>query len=202
MKENIDEIEDFLRLAHHCGIQSVRFMRLLSNWQSLRGVRLKDRDFVFRYVEQNSRKVRDEFLKRLPDYQDLSNELGITVEFGSFHNRTEGPHPNPVKEIVNTITTGLYGNGLFPLIRVKGACLAPWIGQLVVNQKGDVRLCCATTYTLGNLRESTLSEIWNSDRMKAIRKAFAEGRNPRVCGYCKGFYFGNYPNNAFVGIER
>jgi len=200
MKENIDEIEEFLHLAQDCGVESVRFMRLIPNWQSVKGVRMKDRQFKFKYSEQFNRRVRGEFLRRLPAYQDLANKLGIKIEFGSIESHKGGQHP--LREMMNSATAGLFGRGVFPLLGIPGSCLAPWFGQLVVNQKGDVRLCCATTHTLGNLKESTLPEIWNSNKMKAIRKAFAEGRNPKVCGYCKGFYFGNYPNNSFLGIPR
>jgi MoaA/NifB/PqqE/SkfB family radical SAM enzyme len=67
MKENIDEVEDFLRLAHDCGIRSVRFMRLIPNWMSLLRARPKDRDFRFSYREQFNRGVLETFGSRIPE---------------------------------------------------------------------------------------------------------------------------------------
>jgi len=200
MKQNIDEVEDFLRFAHECGICSVRFQLLKPNWQTLKGVRFKDRNFTFRYFEQNNRHIRKKFIGRLPRIKSLSEELGINIEFGSFISQNKKPHP--LKEISNTITTGLFSAGLFPVNKIPGDCLAPWIGQPVINQAGNVSLCCSTNYSLGNLYESTLTEIWNSFKMKSIRKSFREGYNPRACGYCHGFNLTNYPKNSFKEAQR
>ncbi|MCP4664785.1 MAG: radical SAM protein [Deltaproteobacteria bacterium] len=200
MKENIEEIEDFLRLAHDWGIHNVRFERLSPNWQSLRGVDMKDRNFTFKYFEQYNEHIRAKFLRKLPGYQNLAHKLGIDIHFSSPLSHKEGFQP--IKELSNTVTTALFGRGLFPLSRFEGACLAPWFGQLIINQKGTVRLCCQTEYVLGNLYDATLDEIWNSKKMQAVRRSFKKGRIPRICGYCRGFSFDNYPANSFVGIAR
>jgi radical SAM protein with 4Fe4S-binding SPASM domain len=197
MKENIDEIEDFLLIAHDCGIKSVRFMRPIPNWQSLRAARAPGRDFRFAYFEQYNKTVHDRFTRSLPRYKALSDKLGIKIEAGSL---SAGPRSNhrPILETVNNVILKLFGNKLFPLAKMPGFCLAPWLGQLVIDLNGNVRLCCSTTYSLGNLNDSSLAEIWNSPKMKAIRASFARGYNPKACSYCKGFKFANYPNNSFV----
>lgn len=200
MKENIDEIDAFLRFAHDCGIRSVRFMRLLPNWQTLRGISLGDRDFNFSYSEQYNQAVEDKFFRNLEDYERLAEELEVHIEYGSMQSYTRKPHP--IRESLNTLATTVTGKGIFPLFRNAGHCLAPWIGQLVINHNGDVRPCCSSTLTLGNVRESTLQEIWNSERMMALRRSFAEGYIPKSCGFCTGFGFSNYPHNAFAGVKR
>lgn len=199
MKENIDEIEDFLHLAFDCGIKSVRFMRLVPNWQSLKGFKMKDRDFEFKYFEQYNRRVAKKFLVRLPDYRSLSEKLDIMIEYSSI--LPKGIDMNPLLAMTNTVGTKIFPNSIFPLTKIRGGCMAPWFGQLIVNLKGDVKLCCSSSYILGSLNDSTLPEIWNSERMKAIRKSFAKGNNPRVCGYCNGFGLENYPKNAFRGLR-
>jgi MoaA/NifB/PqqE/SkfB family radical SAM enzyme len=199
MKENAGEVEDFLKLAHRCGIRAVRFMRLRPNWQSVRGVHLPDRDFTFRYFEQFNQHVRDQFIKKLPQYRELSAKLGIKVEFGTFF--SDGEDGRAVRGAINAATSRWLGKGLFPLFRSRGACMAPWFGQLRVSQTGDVKLCCATDYSVGNLTRSTLPEIWNSDKMKRIREVFRTGHIPRICGYCRGFLLDNYPRNSFTEIR-
>ncbi|MFC2166798.1 radical SAM/SPASM domain-containing protein [Acidobacteriota bacterium] len=195
MKENIDEIEDFLQLASDCGIKSIRFMRLVPNWQSLIGFKMRDRDFKFNYFEQYNRRVAKKFLARLTEYQTLSNKLDIKIEYSSI--LPKGIDMHPLLSMVNTVSTKMFPNNIFPLTRIRGSCMAPWFGQLIVNLKGDVKLCCSSSYILGSLNDSTLLEIWNSERMKTIRKSFAKGNKPRVCGYCNGFGLENYPKNAF-----
>ncbi len=200
MKENMNEVENFLRLANDCGIKSVRFERLLPNWHSMRGAKIKDRNFTFKYFEQSNNKIRADFLRRLPEYQGLADELGVKIEFSSILSPAEKAHT--LKETAHSITEALFGRGLLPLSRIRGACVAPWMGQLVINQKGNVRLCCEVSYSLGNLNDSTLPEIWNSRKMRSIRRSFRDGYIPRECGYCSGFFFDNYPNNAFREIDR
>ncbi|MBI5395350.1 MAG: radical SAM protein [Verrucomicrobia bacterium] len=200
LKENVDEIEDFLLMAHDCGIQSVRFMRPLPNWKTLRGASFPDRDFRFSYFEQFNLRIHDSFMAALPRYQALCDKLGLTIESGSMVESRS--HHRPLLETANNVAMRLFGNKLFPLARIPGSCLAPWIGQLVINVEGNVRLCCSTNYSLGNLHDASLSALWNSPRMKAIRASFARGCNPKACGYCEGITFDDYPNNAFVGRDR
>ncbi len=200
MKENIDEVEDFFFLAKDCGIKSVRFERLIPNWLSIRGVKIKDHNFKFKYFEQSNNEIRNHFFKRLPKYQELAEELGIKIEFGSIFSSSKNIYP--LKDIFHSTTAALFSRGVLPLFRTKGVCVAPWFGQMVINQKGNVRLCCNASFSLGNLNDSSLPEIWNSEKMQAIRRSFKEGYVPRECGYCSGFLFDDYPNNAFKTVER
>jgi radical SAM protein with 4Fe4S-binding SPASM domain len=109
---------------------------------------------------------------------------------------------NNVKLMINDLTRIASGRNIFPMQKNLGSCLAPWLGQLVISQNGNVRLCCLTDYVLGNLHEASLSEIWNSSRMQRIRRTFHHGYIPRICGFCMGYDFSNYPCNAFREIPR
>lgn len=200
MQENLDEIPDFLHLAAELGIREVRFQRLNPNFYSLKGQKMTDRDFTFRYYEQFNREVMRRFLERKPDYDALGRELGLSIGWGSMPTRLyEGYN---WKSTVNSLSRGIAGRNVFPLKLRKGSCLAPWFGQLLVRQSGKVSLCClAPQYVLGNLHEAGLMEIWNGPRMQEVRAAFREGLLPRVCGYCHGFSFENYPANAFTALR-
>jgi radical SAM protein with 4Fe4S-binding SPASM domain len=183
-------------MAHECGTKSVRFMRPIPNFRTLRGAKLPDRDFRFFYFEQFNKDVFDRFNRSLPKYKALCHDLGLKIECGTL-STTRSNH-RPVLEIVNNVVLRLFGNKLFPLAKIPGFCLAPWIGQLIIDLEGNVKLCRSTNYVLGDLNTSSLSEIWNSPKMKAIRADFARGRNPKACSYCQGFTFANYPDNSFV----
>jgi MoaA/NifB/PqqE/SkfB family radical SAM enzyme len=80
MKENVEEIEDFLYLAHECGIHSVRFMHLWPNNDTLKGI--TTRGLTFKYSEQSDSKVGQQFAERLGDYVALAESLGIKIEWG------------------------------------------------------------------------------------------------------------------------
>jgi MoaA/NifB/PqqE/SkfB family radical SAM enzyme len=199
MKENIDEIEEFLRLAQKIGIKNVRFMELHSNWKTMRGLKLQDRNFTFKYKQQFNKEIVAKFNRRLPQYQELADKLGLNIRYGTMPSAIGNNYNGKI--LINNITNFLSGKNVLPLYSNKGTCLAPWFGQLIINQNGNVRLCCASPYSLGNLNKASLAEIWNSPRMAKVRASFQKGFMPLICGYCRGFSFENYPVNAFRGIR-
>ena len=51
-------------------------------------------------------------------------------------------------------------------------CNSPWL-QLLIRANGDVLPCCSSygiDMVIGNIKNSTLYDIWNSDKMKNMRK--------------------------------
>lgn len=194
MKENLEEIEDFICMAHGLGINNIRFMHLNPNWRSFWGVRISP-DFTFKYLEQSNKSVINTFRQRFPQYQEMAAKLGVNIRYGNMPSRVVAAYN--LKRLANEATVFITGKRLFPLLRSRGSCLAPWFGQLVICNDGRVMLCCSANYVLGNLNHESLREIWNNKRMQRIRKAFQKGYLPRVCGYCQGFSFDNYPRNSF-----
>jgi radical SAM protein with 4Fe4S-binding SPASM domain len=197
MKENIDEIEDFLNIAHDCGIKRVRFMRL----KYAKSRNISDRNFEFDYYDQNNKNVRKKFLKLLPLYKKLAERLDIKIEAGTM--LSAAINLNTAGEFVNDVTERLLtGAKLFPIKAKKGVCIMPWFGQLMIGQDGNINLCCGTTYSLGNLNDYSLEDIWDSQKMKVIRRSFSKKRYPKVCGYCYARGLSEYPSNAFTNLER
>ena len=200
MKENIHEIEDLFHVAHDCGIRSLRLMRLLPTLRILLGIKL--RGMTFRFHEQTGKQVDRVFFENLPRYKALAEELGITIEFGDKEN-DENSLGRMIGGWANLFANRLFHRSYFPLKPAKSfPCAAPWIGELGIKVNGDVRLCCGSNYLLGNLNETTLDEIWQGPKMQKVLQAFKDGRYPRICGYCKGFGFADYPNNSFPGIRN
>ena len=75
----------------------------------------------------------------------------------------------------------------------RGVCLLPWL-QLFVSVSGDASPCCSL-YPSGKLEEGGtgnifsggLGNVWNSVKMKALRKLFKSKKNYevfRACGKC------------------
>ncbi len=67
-------------------------------------------------------------------------------------------------------------------------CALPF-RQLVIRPTGEISLCCNDalgTYTMGNLAEQTIAEIWNSEKYKALRaEMISNGRkNLMLCRDC------------------
>lgn len=61
-------------------------------------------------------------------------------------------------------------------------CHEPWTGIFSIRTNGDVVCCpCYAKVHIGNINKSSLQEIWNGDKIKAMRAAFAEGELPPEC---------------------
>lgn len=70
-------------------------------------------------------------------------------------------------------------------MKSKTACIAPWI-HLHTYPNGLVYPCCLTpnNFPIGDLRENTLAEIWNNDKVKTLRKDLLDGKQPQSCNLC------------------
>jgi len=88
----------------------------------------------------------------------------------------------------------------------KTFCMFPWI-HLYVNTDGAAYPCCTTRYEnpIGNVRESSIEELWNSPELKEVRKKLLAGEIVEGCANCYrhestgsgGFSFRNFANNEF-----
>ncbi|MBL7961385.1 SPASM domain-containing protein, partial [bacterium] len=72
-------------------------------------------------------------------------------------------------------------------------CPYPW-QYLVVQWNGDVVPCCRdynAVITLGNVKKSSLKEIWNSSRYEEFRRQMAIGKfhNNPICSPCLDLYY-------------
>ena len=191
VKETVNEIDDFLLLAHRTGVSKVRFMKLDPNPKILKGAYREAEDFVYRYHEQFNREVGQTFLDQLPRIRERAQELGITIEAGNME--FAAAHGVSLKQAAHRASRLLpIELNILPLVKRRvdpsggGCCLAPWTGQIQISQDGNVNLCCSARYSLGNVFEKSLEEIWNDHRIRAIRGDFHNGLFPRTCGYCKG----------------
>lgn len=65
------------------------------------------------------------------------------------------------------------------------ACAAPSV-TMEFDPFGEVNACCANLFhPLGNVRTSSLDEIWRGPRAQALRDALAAGDLSRGCGVCR-----------------
>jgi len=72
-------------------------------------------------------------------------------------------------------------------------CPFPW-QYLVVQWNGDVVACCRdynAVNTMGNVRDASLKEIWNSSRYEEFRHQMASGefRDNPICPDCLALYY-------------
>lgn len=69
----------------------------------------------------------------------------------------------------------------------KSVCHELWRGNLIVLWNGTVVPCCIDSegkLNMGNAWQQGISEIWNGDKMRAIRKKHSKGKFPNICNAC------------------
>lgn len=61
-------------------------------------------------------------------------------------------------------------------------CEEPWVGIFSIRTNGDVVCCpCYAKLKIGNLKENSIHELWNGQKMREMRRQFAEGNLPAAC---------------------
>ncbi|MBK1839398.1 SPASM domain-containing protein [Azospirillum sp. YIM B02556] len=65
----------------------------------------------------------------------------------------------------------------------RGACPEPWRSAVVLGN-GDVMACCIPGTRMGNLRETSMEELWNGPAYQAFRLAVNSAEPPAACRTC------------------
>lgn len=73
----------------------------------------------------------------------------------------------------------------FLLNKSKTFCMFPWL-HLNVTPRGDVYPCCSSDYTepFDNVKNNSLENIFNSEKMKQLRKNMLSETPSSICTYC------------------
>lgn len=61
-------------------------------------------------------------------------------------------------------------------------CLLPFI-HMATKTDGDIKLCCRS-WPVGNINETSMEELWNSDKYKQVRKQLLNSERPEECHAC------------------
>lgn len=61
----------------------------------------------------------------------------------------------------------------------KNFCPLPFT-HLFLYPTGDVYPCCESAYKIGNLKDSTIEELWNGERIQKLREEFIKG-DIKIC---------------------
>jgi len=90
---------------------------------------------------------------------------------------------------------------------MKRMCFYPF-ENIEINQKGEVYTCCPTwinEYSIGNVFEQNLDEIWNGEKARKLRKSVIDGDysfcSKEYCVYVSG-NFKNSENSEKYSIEN
>jgi MoaA/NifB/PqqE/SkfB family radical SAM enzyme len=165
LKETIEELPAFVKLAAEMGVKEVYLQRLVYFEQSAIGMAQPDQALFERMTREESG-----YLKRA---EDLARSLGITFS-------ASGAASEPGLSLKKT-------DGSSPW----SLCRRPW-SLMYFTANGRALPCCIApfsqhgyeNYTLGDATQQTLREIWNGPAYREFRAALLSDKPSATCANC------------------
>ncbi len=157
MRVNCEEVLDFLKLAHHLGINNINLRHLFSVPD---GVRPRN-DFGYPFIYKYEMLSPEEYSCISTSSKVLANELGLNL-------------------IIHWEAAGSEINSL-SVPGVDIPCLFPWKFSFVQEHSKNVYMCCYSNAVLGSVNTHSLEQIWNGDLITQVRKELVSGKVPEFC---------------------
>ncbi len=105
------------------------------------------------------------------------NLKNIIYQF--FNKNTSGNYSDIPKSVIKKF------NKTRPIIARKYLCNAPF-RNLYFNSDGQVSVCCYNMkYMVGNIKNNSITEIWNGEKIKKLRKHISNNDLSLGCDACK-----------------
>jgi MoaA/NifB/PqqE/SkfB family radical SAM enzyme len=163
LKETIDQLPKFVRLAHEIGVAEIHLQRLVFMPEGQGLARAKSALFE---------KLEGEEAKRLGEAAELAKELGVSFNASG---ATE-PGTSLKRETVD---------------QPWSLCRRPW-SLMYFTAHGRAIPCCIAPFsmrgydgfTLGDATQQNLREIWNGPRYQEFRAALLSETPPPACASC------------------
>ena len=163
LKETVDQLCDFVRLAHDIDIPEVYLQRLVY-FPEGQGLARPDQALFAGGDDEEGRRVREA--------EDLACRLGIAFNASG----ATDPAASLKRE---------------EAAQPWSLCRRPW-SLMYVTAHGRAIPCCIApfslrgydNFTLGDATQETLRAIWNGDRYQAFRNALLSDRPPAACAGC------------------
>jgi len=165
LKETLDELSDFIRLAHSLKIDRVYLQRLVY-WQSQNeGQLAHPGQSLFNSLRREEESV-------LESAEALARQLGICFEASGATSPSASLSKNAHEQPWS-------------------ACMRPWT-LMYISARGSAFPCCIapfstknlTQLSLGNARTQSLPSIWNGQRYQEFRRRVLSADPPECCKGC------------------
>jgi MoaA/NifB/PqqE/SkfB family radical SAM enzyme len=165
LKETIDELPGFVRLAAEIGVKEVYLQRLVFFERDTVGLARPDQA-LFEQMNRDEARYLDEAAALAASLGLAFSASGAASEPGISLARKRGDTP---WSLCRRPWTVMYftANG-----RALPCCIAPF------SQHGY------ENYTLGDATQETLREIWNGPRYKSFREGLLSDTPPQACANC------------------
>jgi len=176
-KNNYQDLPHIAKLAYNLGVDSIRFFPYDFRQSSLNSFNTKD-DLLLM-----TRKEISKFNKVIfPQIEQLAREISMKI-YPDYDRHLFGSNNDEIEKAeFGDVALGFYENNV---------CFVPW-HHLSIFPNGEAYVCCKKPLNpLGNIHQSSLSEILYSDEMNKIRSMFVNKKHPNTCNSCNSRTFEN-----------
>jgi MoaA/NifB/PqqE/SkfB family radical SAM enzyme len=165
LRETLNELSDFIRLAHSLGIEQVYLQRLVY-WE-----RNSD-DQMARPEQSLFNSLEDEEEELIRSAENLARSLGVSFEASG----ATTPSASLLAEAQE---------------QPWSACMRPWT-LMYISARGSAFPCCIAPFStvdlshlsLGNVFTQDLAAIWNGERYQEFRRRLLSAEPPECCKGC------------------
>jgi MoaA/NifB/PqqE/SkfB family radical SAM enzyme len=165
LKETIEELPGFVRLAAEIGVREVYLQRLVFFDRDEIGFARPDQALFERMTRHEAR--------HLDEAETLAKSLGLTFS-------ASGAASEPGLSLARKRDDSPWS-----------LCRRPWT-VMYFTANGRALPCCIApfsqhgyeNYTLGDATQETLREIWNGSRYQRLREGLLSDKPPQACANC------------------
>ena len=192
MRENIEEVVQFIELAHELGVDRVCLWHL-NHWDDATMAKYKiDRDgWRFDYAEQglwNYPELSDGYIKKaVKRASELKMPLYLDQNKVVFFKSDNGEFGAEIDDVAMPSSD----------VSVKD-CAYPWRWALITSS-GAVRPCCYATKDVGDINTDSITDIWNNKTMQALRASVRANRVHPVCEGASCKFVQQMPKQSWLG---
>lgn len=150
LPENIHEMGSFVEVCEKLGFDKAFFITPL-----------------FHQIKNIDREVARRSIKEACDMKDSFTGTNIV----GIESIAKNLFPEPDDEMIQLIERSNERGDRDPSY-YDAVCKYPW-NSLYVKHTGDVMVCCAAWFAMGNLNDNSIEDIWNSSHALDMRKKMA-----------------------------
>jgi MoaA/NifB/PqqE/SkfB family radical SAM enzyme len=186
MRANIEEVVEFVELAHRLGADGVEMWQLNFLGDAEASIYRHERDgWTFDYRAQMLDRHAELSNTWLRKADARARELGIPLILPAADRAV----------ILNQAATPVAASGADAPAgarRTTRDCRNPWRWMLVTSN-GDVRPCCYAPGRVANIERDSAESAWNGAPMRRLRRALLQSRVPSACRGAACEYVKNTP---------
>jgi len=167
MRSNIEEFPDFIRLAHKLQADFIGSVHVV-----IHGPNFKNEESLIFHKDLANEKLKEA--------QEVAMNLGINLSTPPLYTLAKEQYADPLY----TLAKENVGDEAEKQVMIK--CPYLW-KRSWIEMNGDVKPCCigiGDVPIMGNIRNSSFSEIWNGEIYNNMRKGILTGQPFDVCKHC------------------